>query len=777
MKKIAATSADILGVERCGIWMLNEKNHRVLRCVEQYERSKDRHTSGTELSACDYPTYFKAMHDNRAIVADDAASEPLTKEFKDTYLKPLGITSMMDAPIRVGGKTVGVVCHEHVGRKRHWTPDEQTFAASIADLVSLGLDHQERRKAEAALREREQQIRILLDEKLRASHRKYRALTESIPDAILVATPDAKIDYANPAAERLFGRSLAELEHGSVSSLFPPDQFQRLRESCQSQPRSDAKQILYSPGLELEGIHSSGKRVPVDVKVCHYRASGEPQCLFIIRDITEKKKAEDAIRESQEQFQALFEQAGVGIAQVGFDGRFLKVNQKLCDILGYGKEELQDKRSPDITHPEDLSLTLDTFRDFGEGRRETLTFEKRFIHKNGSGVWVQVDAVSVPDNSGKPHHAIGVIQDITERKKTEQQLQLLASITSASAEGITVLDGNQRVLFWNEAAERIHGFTSDEVLGKNARELFVPKGKEKEFEKLFALRPGDSGETVVGLRTERLHKSGRRIPVSLTSFTIQGGSDSKRKRVVIFQDMTREVEMQERLMEQSNMAAIGEMAANIVHEIRNPLFAISSVAQALARETGTSSGTRELADSMFSEISRLNQLLESVLLFAKPARLEVKPANPKLLFEELVEFHRADQNEKSIRLEVDFDPSDTLIPIDPSQMKQVLRNLYLNAIQASFPGGILRVRSRVIPGQQWLFEIQNGGEPIDPKKITLVFKPFFSTKKDGVGLGLSISKRIVEAHGGTIHCVSKATEGTKFCFELPLESALTGLGD
>jgi PAS domain S-box-containing protein len=336
------------------------------------------------------------------------------------------------------------------------------------------------------------------------------------------------------------------------------------------------------------------------------------------------------------------------------------------------------------------------------------------------------------------------------------------------------VDEADRVLFLNEAAERIHGYSAGEVLGRSVRDVFIPADKEAELRYLDALKPGDPEEIVQGLRTERLHKSGKRIPVSLTSFKVLDESTGNQRRVVIFQDMTREVEMQKRLVEQSNMAAIGEMAANMAHEIRNPLFAISSTAQVLAREPDATGETRELADSMFGEIVRLNQLLEQMLLYAKPARIDRTATNPKTLFGELVEFHRADAEEKSLRLKTDFAPPEGSVPVDPLQMKQVLRNLYLNAVQASPPGGTVEIQSRIEPDAgKWLFKITNGGEPIDPVTMSSIFKPFFSTKREGVGLGLSICRKIVEAHGGNIQCKSGPGERITFEFEIPLRAALT----
>ncbi len=151
LAQITEADARTLDLERVGIWLFDAERTRI-RCVNLFERSPGRHTDGLEISRSDYPAYFQALKEERVIAADDAQRDPRTREFTGSYLSLLGITSMLDAPIRYGGKTVGIVCHEHVGRPRHWTAEEQSFAGSVADMVSLALEVAERRRAEEAVK-------------------------------------------------------------------------------------------------------------------------------------------------------------------------------------------------------------------------------------------------------------------------------------------------------------------------------------------------------------------------------------------------------------------------------------------------------------------------------------------------------------------------------------------------------------------------------------------------------------------------------------------------
>ena len=156
-KRATEAAAETLGVQRVSIWLLNDER-TVLRCESLFELSLDRHSSGPELESNKYPRYFSALERGRSVVAHDACRDADTSEFSETYLTPLGITSMLDAPIRRSGRLVGVVCHEHVGPRRVWAADEQDFAASIGDFVSLGLEAAERRRAQQAFRSAQEDL-------------------------------------------------------------------------------------------------------------------------------------------------------------------------------------------------------------------------------------------------------------------------------------------------------------------------------------------------------------------------------------------------------------------------------------------------------------------------------------------------------------------------------------------------------------------------------------------------------------------------------------------
>lgn len=277
LKAIAYAIAENIAVERASVWLFDSIG-KYLQCLELFEKRLNRHSQGAELVVADYPTYFQALIHEQFIVADNAHTAPETKEFSESYLTPLGITSMLDAPIRLGGRTVGVLCSEHVGAARHWTPEDQNFVRSAADLVSLALAAQERKQAEEALRERE----IL-----------YRQMFEANTAVKLVINPESgAIVDANPAASRFYGYKLEELKQMKITQLniLPCDQV--LAKIAQTVSEQHAE---FRFGHRL----ASGEIRDVAVYSSLITRQGQQLLYSIVHDITERIQAEIALRQSE----------------------------------------------------------------------------------------------------------------------------------------------------------------------------------------------------------------------------------------------------------------------------------------------------------------------------------------------------------------------------------------------------------------------------------------------------------------------------------------------
>ena len=188
-------------------------------------------------------------------------------------------------------------------------------------------------------------------------------------------------------------------------------------------------------------------------------------------ELAERERAEMALRESDERFRAIFDQAAMGIAQVATDGRWLRINQKLCTIIGYTREELLATSFQDITHPDDLNIDLHYVQQMLTGEINTYAMEKRYLRKDGSPIWTNLTVSLVHDDQGAPAYFISIIEDIAERKQTEEQMALQTTALAATANAIVITDHQGDLSWVNPAFTTMTGFTPEESLGHNLRDL------------------------------------------------------------------------------------------------------------------------------------------------------------------------------------------------------------------------------------------------------------------------------------------------------------------
>ncbi len=282
LQAITEATAHNIAVERVSVWLF-DKTGTKLKCLDLFEQSLNRHSKGIELATANYPAYFQAVTQEQLIVADEAHIDPQTSEFSESYLTPLGITSMLDAPIRLKGQTVGVVCNEHVGATRSWTPEDQNFARSIADLVSLALEAQERKRVEEALRESEANLKTAQ----RVAHVGSWEFDVSTQ----------KITWSEELF-RIFGLDLTKPEptYAEHIQLIHPDDQALWQQTI---GKAIAEGISYVFDFQI---------VRPDGQVRHLEGRGEAivnnagqvtKLLGTARDITERKQAEQALRQSE----------------------------------------------------------------------------------------------------------------------------------------------------------------------------------------------------------------------------------------------------------------------------------------------------------------------------------------------------------------------------------------------------------------------------------------------------------------------------------------------
>jgi diguanylate cyclase (GGDEF)-like protein/PAS domain S-box-containing protein len=293
VRQITETAAQSLEVERASVWRL--VNHdSAIECLDLYERSGARHSSGAIIRAADAPRYFEALQQERSLSAHDARRDPRTSEFTSGYLEPNGITSMLDAPVFVRGRMVGVVCHEHVGPARRWEFAEELLAGTFADFVALVIETADWQHADQALRDERDALESKVGERtaeLRASEASLRALLDSSPvSMMLTRASDHRVVFANPRASAMFevpaGRMLGQEASGFW--VVPEDREQVLAALSQHGRVDD---------IEVQLRTANGREFWCRLSAQRMRFAGEETMLGAMVDITDQKLARERLHE------------------------------------------------------------------------------------------------------------------------------------------------------------------------------------------------------------------------------------------------------------------------------------------------------------------------------------------------------------------------------------------------------------------------------------------------------------------------------------------------
>ncbi len=309
------------------------------------------------------------------------------------------------------------------------------------------------------------------EEGLREANAKLFALIQAMPDMVYFKDCHGRFMMVNRAFEKFSGADEGTLIGRTDEDLMPPD----LAEYCR---KSDEEVIKSRSVIHAEEAMTGrdGEKLYFDtVKAPIYDAAGNLLGLVgVSRNVTERRLKDDAISESEARFRGAFENAAVGASMIDLRGRFIRVNRKLCEILGYSEAELLSKTFSDITHPEDIHIGLDALSKQITGEADAFSFEKRYLHRDGHVVHMIVSPSVILDKDGKPAYCVGMFQDITQRKQAEEALLLFRNLLNRSNDAITVLDpATGRFLMVNDKACSDLGYERSELLTMRTLDIEV----------------------------------------------------------------------------------------------------------------------------------------------------------------------------------------------------------------------------------------------------------------------------------------------------------------
>ncbi|MEK7306470.1 MAG: ATP-binding protein [Nitrospirota bacterium] len=337
---------------------------------------------------------------------------------------------------------------------------------------------------------------------------------------------------------------------------------------------------------------------------------------------------------------------------------------------------------------------------------------------------------------------------------------ILQSISS----GLLTTDIQGRITSFNRAAGEITGFRFEEVHGKRVKEILGWKTAVSP-----AVNSSKSNTPSRRFDIETSRKDGSRLILGFTISPFKDKNGEDKGSIWVFQDLTRTKEMEEEMSRRERLATIGELAAGIAHEIRNPLASISGSMQVLNRDLDMKDEDRRLMEVALKETERLNSIVTEFLIFARPIQLNPKPCNIiELLTETISLAKKSSHYRDDIEILTDFHDENMYIIIDQDKIKQVFWNLLINAFQAMPGGGRFSIETRGRASSEGIeIVFEDNGEGIKKEDLGKIFNPFFTTKCSGSGLGLAVVQKIVKEHNGNIGVKSTVGMGSLFTVSLP----------
>ena len=511
------------------------------------------------------------------------------------------------------------------------------------------------------------------------------------------------------------------------------------------------------------------------------------------RDVTARKQVEEILRESEEKFRTIFISAPLGIAIAKPDGRFIEVNDSGCRMLGYSNEELRKMSFLDITYPEDRGETRKLADKVWDGKSDFYQAEKRYLKKDGSPLWATINASAIRDSRGKVQYWIGIMQDITQRKQTEDALK-------ESEEQYRFLVNNLPGIVFKGFKDWSVEFYDNRIEGLTGYKMHQFNSGKKKWHDLIVKEDIESARQtfIKALKTDKSYVRNYRI-------TIRDGSIvwvQERGYIVcnqngnieyvsgVFYDITdrKEAEedkkkLEEQLFQAQKIESIGTLAGGIAHDFNNILGIILGNTELAMDDVPEWNPARHNLREVQTACLRAKDVVRQLLSFARKTVLEKKPTNIIPIIKESLDLMRS-SIPTSIEIRQNLPRDIDTILADHTQIAQVLINLSTNADHAMPDGGILEVSLENVeldkdaivqypdlgPGRYVHLTVSDTGHGISQEEIDRVFDPYFTTKEigKGTGLGLSVIHGIVKSHGGAISVDSELGRGTTFHIYFPV---------
>ena len=638
-----------------------------------------------------------------------------------------------------------------------------------------------------------------------ADERRFRLVVEAAPNAMVMIDRAGKIVMVNTQAEQVFGYSRTELV-GQPVEMLVPERFRGHHPELRMTFFADPRPRLMGAGRDLYGLKKDGSEFPVEIGLNPIETDEGTMVLSAIVDITTRKVAELALRESElrysageRRFRLVVEAAPNAMVMIDRAGKIVMVNTQAERVFGYSRAELVGRTVEMLVperfrshHPE---LRKTFFADpqprlMGAGR------DLYGLKKDGSEFPVEIGLNPIETDEGIM--VLSAIVDITARKAAELALRESELRYSVLVEGVTdyaiyMLDPNGIVTNWNRGAERIKGYLTEEIVGQHFSCFYTEEDRAANLpQRSLEIAARDSRYEA---EAWRVRKDGSRFLADvvidalkddsgqLIGFAkitrdvterVQAARELEEARISLVQSRAEEAlrRAQAQLAHVSRVTTLGELTASIAHEVNHPIGAMVANAQAalhfLDRQPPDLEEAREALACIATEGYRAGDVVSRIRALGKKASPRTESFDMNEAIREVITLTHGEAVRKGVSVQMQLAERLPLIQGDRVQLQQVILNLLINAIEAMTersdrPRNLVITTTTVQPDAV-LVAVQDTGPGLDAQDTERIFEAFYTTKPEGLGMGLSICRSIVKAHGGHLSAAANAPHGAIFQF-------------
>jgi len=599
---------------------------------------------------------------------------------------------------------------------------------------------------------------------------RYQMILEDIPVLICRFLPNGEITYVNKAYCKYFAKTFEELVGSPFFLLIPEENRETVMAGISAltvrAPMQSHEHKVIARGGEISWQRWTNQAL-FDARgnVVVYQSIGE--------DITERKRAEDALRESEKKYRSLVDITSDSVYELDENLRYTYVSRCGGDMARRKSEDLVGKTPFDFMPEEEKERVSEFIQSKLDPPQSISGFENILIGQDGRPIVVETSAVPIYDMQGQFSGYLCVDRDITRRKRVELQLRRqeehLKSILETSQDGIAVTSADHEVVYGNTALASMYGYEEvADLIGTQTDGYFAPESYPVLGQMREKLNRGEPIDDIIGFKGMRQDGSVFDAELCLGSFFEEG----RRLDVGVIRDVSDRKRMEFQLNQSSKLAAIGELAAGVAHEMNNPLAAID-IQAGLMHDILEEEG-KEMEPAIRAELEESCQLVEeqvrrcqsvtaNLLSFFRMPMIELETFQIGDLLRRTVSLV-AGLAEKKVNIEIILEDHVPAFKGDPNRLLQVFVNMLTNAIKATGENGLITIETKMDDEGRIVIEFRDSGVGIDPEIKDRIFDPFFTTgaEGEGSGLGLSISYYIIKQMKGDIQVESVPGSGSIF---------------